>query len=161
VVNRNWRTKWVALVVCAAVPGCSAGFANTARCEQIWTVNAVEVRPGMWDLAHRYYEAGWLPARREALRRGLIADYRLLITRDQPDDSPQVQLITVYRNRAQFAAREANFEAIFRTMPVERPISIDGRGRDEIFASTVGLDDYGESFNSDDCVADLLQGRER
>jgi hypothetical protein len=99
------------------------------RCEQIWTVSAVEVRPGMFNFARRYYEAGWLPARREALRRGVIQDYRLLVE------------------------REANFQAIFQSLPITRPITIDGRGREEIFVSSAGLEDYGEGFGLEHCVA--------
>lgn len=154
----DWRGIWIAFAACVLMSSCastSAQSTNAVRCARIWTINAVEIRPEMWDLARRYYETGWLPARREALRRGLIADYRLLVTRDQRDRSPQVQLITVYEDRAQFEAREANFQSIFRAMPVARPITIDGRGRDEIFASTVGLEDYGEDFGADSCAANL------
>ena len=119
---------------------------DTARCAQVWTVNAVAVRPGMWDHARRYYETGWLPARREALKRGQIADFRLLVTRARRDEAPQIQLVTVYLDKAQFDAREANFQAIFRDHPAPRPITIDGKTREQIFASTAGLDDYGEGF---------------
>jgi hypothetical protein len=122
-----------------------------ARCAQYWTINAVEVRPGMWEYARRYYEIGWLAARREALKRRQIADFRLLASRNQRDKAPQIQLVTIYANQAQFDAREANFQAIFQERAIPRPIVVDGKGRDEIFASTTGLEDYAETSGSGGC----------
>lgn len=142
----------VVLGLCAAMLTCTgADEADAARCAQIWTVQSVGVRPGMWDRARRYYEAGWLPARKEALRRGLIADYRLLATQSPRDEGPQLQLITVYSDQTQFAEREANFQAIFQTVPISLPATIDGMSRDEIFAARAGMEDYVESFGSGGC----------
>ncbi|MEO5938341.1 MAG: hypothetical protein ABIQ43_04960 [Sphingomonas sp.] len=124
---------------------------QSMRCAQYWTISAVEVRAGMWEYARRYFEIGWLAARREALKRGQIADYHLLATRNQRDKPPQIQQVTVYANKAQFDAREANFLAIFKDSSVPRPIVVDGKTRDEIFASTTGLEDYSDAFGSGGC----------
>lgn len=142
----------IVLVACAALAMCTVdAAAQSARCEQIWTVQAVEIHPGMLGRARRYYEAGWLRARQEAVRRGVIADYRLLATQGTGDEGPQMQLITVYSNQNQFAEREGNFRAIFQTMSISPLASIDGKSIDEIIASRAGREDYTESFGSGDC----------
>lgn len=105
----------------------------------------------MWDYARRYYELAWLPARRIALEEGLIADYKLLVSRSRDGEGPHIHLITIYGDKAQFDAREPNFRKILDTLQVPRPLSVDSKKREEIFASTVGHEDYGEGFGTAAC----------
>ena len=89
----------------------------------------------MIEKARRYYDAGWLPARREAVRRGYIQSFRLLA---------EFVLITEYESQDLFAAREKNFQFLFEEMKTPRPIRVDGLGRDEIFESVKGMENYQE-----------------
>ena len=131
------------LIATATVPASTP----IARCEQLWTVNAAKVKPGMLAFARRYFEAGWLPARREAIKQGKIAAFTLLIGEKGETGSaePAIQLITIYANQTQFAAREANFAAIFATLGRTGPILVDGKTRADIFDGAVaGGEDYRE-----------------
>lgn len=122
------------------IPSNSSLDPQTSICDDIWTVNSVTIRPGQADLAKRYYEAAWLPARIVAKENGTIKDFRLLQS-DKPEH-PGIQLITLYETDAQFAASEDAFQSIFRALKLPRPLLIDGISRADIFSDTVGADDY-------------------
>ncbi|GAB4369264.1 MAG: hypothetical protein OHK0021_12290 [Bryobacter sp.] len=92
----------------------------------------------------RYYQAAWLPAREEALRNGMIRSFRLLRARSEHAKEAEFVLITEYANEQQFADREKNFQSIFAGLGLKGPVTIDGKGRAEIFASQGGLEDYRE-----------------
>jgi hypothetical protein len=133
------------VVVSILFSGCGvasnpAQDAVNSACDDIWTINSVTIRPGQEDLAQRYYEAAWLPARIVAKENGTIKDFRLLQT-DKPEH-PDIQLITLYEGDAQFSASEDAFQSIFKTLELPRPLLIDGVGRADIFSDTIGADDY-------------------
>lgn len=132
------------LLLAAAPPVSAEDAAAAATGEARWTVNVAKVKPGMLDTARRYYEAGWLPARREALRRGMIKSFRLLAAPAETESQPEFVLITEYADAESFAQREANFDRIFADLAIPGTILIDGKGRAEIFASVGGLEDYRE-----------------
>ncbi|WP_298918520.1 hypothetical protein [uncultured Algimonas sp.] len=113
---------------------------QSARCDDIWTINSVTALPDRTSEAKRYYEAAWLPARRVAKEKGVIKDFHLLST--QKPDQPGFQLVTVYEDADQFAASEEAFQSIFRAMELPRPLLIDGLERAQIIADTSGADDY-------------------
>lgn len=119
-------------------------FCGSLLAESLWTVNTAKVKPGMYAYALRYYQAAWLPARQEALRRGVIGSFRLLEAKSEHAKEAEFVLITEYANEQQFADREKNFESIFAAMGRTGPVMIDGKGRAEIFSSLGGLEDYRE-----------------
>jgi hypothetical protein len=114
--------------------------AVTSVCDDIWTINSVTILSGQTELAQRYYEAAWLPARVTAKENGAIKDFRLL--RSDKPEQPGIQLITLYEDDAQFDAREDAFQSIFKALDLPRPLFIDGLGRADIFSDTIGADDY-------------------
>lgn len=118
--------------------------AMAAHAESIWTINYAKVKPGMIEKARRYYDAGWLPARREAVRRGYIKSFRLLAVSEESKSDAEFVLITEYESQDLFAAREKNFQFLFEEMKTPRPIRVDGLGRDEIFESVKGMENYQE-----------------
>lgn len=116
--------------------------AIAAHAESLWTVNTAKVKPGMIEKARRYYDAAWLPARREALRRGYIKSFRLLAVSEESKTGAEFVLITEYPSPEQFADREKHFQLLFAELKTPRPILVDGLGRDEIFESVTGLENY-------------------
>jgi hypothetical protein len=133
------------LLLAAAPPVLAEDAAAEATSEARWTVNVAKVKPGMLETARRYYEAGWLPARREALRRGIIKSFRLLAAPAETEDQPEFVLITEFADAASYREREANFDQIFADLGIPSPIMIDGKGRADIFASVGGIEDYREA----------------
>ena len=116
--------------------------ATAAHAESIWTINSAKVRPGMIEKARRYYDAAWLPARREAVRLGYIKSFRLLAVPEESKTDAEFVLITEYESQEKFAVREKNFQSIFEQINTPRPLRVDGLGRDEIFESVKGMENY-------------------
>ncbi len=110
----------------------------------IWTINTSEVQQGKLEQARRYFAAGWLPARREALKRGYIRSYRLLMTPKMDDKNPEFVLITEYPDQAAYRDREAHFDILFNELKIPRAIEVDGLKRADIFGSVAGAEDYTE-----------------
>lgn len=134
-----------AAIVSLVLSGCGVSSNPTqdvpkSICDDIWTINSITIRPGQADLVTRYYEAAWLPARVVAKENGTIKDFRLL--RSDKPEQPGIQLITLYEDDAQFAASEDAFQSIFKALNLPRPLLIDGATRADIFADTIGADDY-------------------
>ncbi|MGJ8561144.1 MAG: hypothetical protein ACSHX3_12990 [Litorimonas sp.] len=132
-------------IISLVLSGCGASSNSTQDapnpiCDDIWTINSVTIRQGQADLAKRYYEAAWLPARVVAKENGTIKDFRLL--RSDKPEQPGIQLITLYEDDAQFAASEDAFQSIFKVLDLPRPLLIDGVARADIFSDTMGADDY-------------------
>jgi len=137
--------KTATLGAALMIAGCTSEGASlqdqdTARCDDIWTINSVTVLPEMETQAQRYYEAAWLPARVRAKAKGIVKDY-MLMSSGKPDQ-PDIQLITVYEDDQQWNASEDAFQAIFKELGLPRPLLIDGLERSQIIADTIGADDY-------------------
>lgn len=129
---------------CAAIAAATPLTARQHSPEprSIFTVNVANVRAGKLEAARRYYELGWLPARREALRRGDIRSFRLLAATREDATQPEFVLITEFAAGLPYETREARFRAIFAKLGQSGPITADGLSRDDIFESLSGLDDY-------------------
>lgn len=112
--------------------------------EARWTINVAKVKPGMLAAARRYFEAAWLPARREALRRGQIKSFRLLVASSETENQPEFVLVTEYGDNESYAQREARFAEIFEQLAIPDAIMVEGKGRADIFASVNGIEDYRE-----------------
>jgi len=137
--------KTATLGAALMIAGCTSEGAriqdrDSARCDDIWTINSITVLPDMETQAQRYYEAAWLPARVRAKAEGVVKDFRLMSS-DKPNQ-PDIQLITIYEDDQQWNASEEAFQAIFKDLGLPRPLLIDGLERSQIIADTVGADDY-------------------
>lgn len=143
---------WMMMVAPLLMGAGSAGTPAAASCEAITTINVIDIKLGMTREAREYYEAGWAASRRIAADRGLIAGYNLLVSESGVTDKPEIVLVTIYANRAQYAAREEHFQEIFREMDLAGPLLIDGKSRAEILGAVEGAEDYRSVFaSSGDC----------
>lgn len=124
-----------------------AAAALAAQCQTVTTVETVDIRPGMEVEAREYYRRGWMAAREEAVRRGVIQGFELLVARPS-DEHAELVLITRYADTDQFDNREANFAAVFDSIGLSGPIVVDGKARDELLERPRGGDNY-HSFSSD------------
>lgn len=127
--------------VLVLIAGLAGSSVEQPDCDVIWSINTITVQAGMQDEARQYYEAGWLPARQEAMRRGVIEDYLILFQDEGEDTQAKVQLMTAFARGPQYENREDNFMAIFQALEISRPL-VPGLTRDEIIAETGG----GSSF---------------
>ena len=112
-------------------------------CPQFWTVHSIYVKAGMEDAARHFYETSWLPVEREAKKRGLLSDYHLLVSQI-PNNTPQIELISIYANHDQFDARVANYAKIATELKLPTTVKGDGKRRDELISTELGQDDYRE-----------------
>ncbi|MEM9404184.1 MAG: hypothetical protein AAGA44_17075 [Pseudomonadota bacterium] len=77
----------------------------------VTTVDRVRVLDGRIAETLYYYQHNWMAYRAAAKRAGVIESYELLVDR-AASGGETLLLVTVYRDRAQYAAREDNFAPI-------------------------------------------------
>lgn len=102
---------------------CSAGAQQPS--EPIVAVDLVKAKPGQRERLIRFYQLNWEQRRVEALARGMITGYRLLVSADT-GTRWDVMLETTYADIASYAARERNFGALIARNPAQ---PIDGMMR--------------------------------
>ncbi len=111
--------------VCADAPA-----ANT---QPVWTIDFVKVKPGMFETAIRYFDAGWRPARDEAVKQGAIAGFHLVTSEQAAGQAWDIMLITEYRDQASYEAREAFFGPLLKKMLPNGPPVIDGIAKKDMY----------------------------
>ncbi|HYB95792.1 MAG TPA: hypothetical protein VEC39_12505, partial [Vicinamibacterales bacterium] len=97
--------------------------------DAVWAVDFVKAKPGELENYVAYCRANWALAREEMKAAGSVLSYRILV--DESDHHEwDVMLITEYRDRAAFDAREQAYQAaIARIRPAgQRPTLINGKG---------------------------------
>jgi hypothetical protein len=115
------RVRWFLFAMLVVVR--SAGAQQPS--EPIVAIDLVKAKPGQRERLIRFYQLNWEQRRVEALARGMITGYRLLVSADT-GTRWYVMLETTYADSASYAARERNFGALIARSPAQ---PIDGMMR--------------------------------
>lgn len=120
----------------AAVLFIAVCLASPARAEVV-TVDLARVKPGKLEEALYYYRENWQAFREQALDRGYISGFELLVDAREPG-AETILLITRYADRHSYDAREENFAVV---MPPGGPALLNDLQPKE-FVSVDFLGDY-------------------
>ena len=114
------RLLLAAILVCSLslVSGGNAQSPAVARETPAWTVEVLQVKPGMFGHTMGYLDDHWMLVREEAKRRGLVLSYHRIAQQDSSSsDSPAVVLLTEFKDQSACDSRDALFGAIESILP--------------------------------------------
>jgi hypothetical protein len=80
--------------------------------EAVWSLDFVKVKPGMFEQTMSYFDEGWIPAREEAKRRGVIIGYRRIAEMNEAKSDWDIILMTEYKNQRAYDERDKAFGPI-------------------------------------------------
>jgi len=80
--------------------------------EAVWALDFVKVKPGMFEQTMSYFDEGWIPAREEAKRRGVIIGYRRIAEMSEAKNDWDIILMTEYKNQTAYDERDKAFGPI-------------------------------------------------
>jgi hypothetical protein len=115
----------------------------------VWTLEYIEIKPGMFGPAMGYLDDSWIRVREEAKRDGSVLAYHRIAEQASDKGSWNVVLITEFKNQAASDASEKEFDAILRRLPKDTSEVIRGFGPDELFQSVSkrSFQDFSEGAN--------------
>ena len=123
---RGWMAVGLAVLLALGASWTGAAAAGEPA---VWSIDHVKARPGEYENYRRYLEANWVPARVEALKRGHITSYRLLLQPQGDANAFDFVLLTRYTDLGTYERREALFAEVFQAIRGDRgPTLIDGKG---------------------------------
>ena len=130
----------------------SAGGAQapTDRDKPVWTMEFLRIKPDMFGFTLRYLDDNWMRVREEAKHQGAVLNYSRIAEQDSRESDRNVVLLTEYKNKAAFDARERLFDSIRKQLPNKPSGVIEVPRREDLFetVSTRVFQDYSEAANT-------------
>ena len=113
----------------------------------VWTLEYIEVKPGLFGPAMGYLDDNWMRVREEALHNGIVLAYHRIAEQASDKNDWNVVLITEFKNQAASDASEKEFDAILKRLPQDTSAVIRGFKPDDLFQSVSKrtFQDYSES----------------
>jgi len=115
----------------------------------VWTLEYIEIKPGMFGPAMGYLDDHWMRVREEAEHEGKVLAYHRIAEQASDKGCWNVVLITEFKNQAARDASEKQFEAILKRLPKDTSEVIRGFTPDELFQSVSkqSFQDFSQSAN--------------
>jgi len=130
------------------VGGGSAQNSSTQE-KPVWTLEYLEIKPGMFGPAMGFLDDGWMRDREEAKRDGAVLTFFRVAEQASDKNDWHVVLITEFRNGAAYTSHEKLFGAITKRLPQNASGVIRGFEPADLFQSvtTRTFQDFSESAN--------------
>jgi len=115
----------------------------------VWTLEYIQVKPGMFGPAMGYLDDRWVRVREEAKHDGSVLAYHRIAEQASDKNNWNVVLITEFKNQAARDASEKRFDAILKHFPQDTSDVIRGFKPDDLFqsVSTRTFQDFSDSAN--------------
>jgi hypothetical protein len=101
----------------------------------VWTLEYIEVKPGMFGPAMGYLDDNWMRVREEAQHNGIVLAYHRIAEQASDKNDWNVVLITEFKNQAASDASEKEFDAILKRLPQDTSAVIRGFKPGDLFQS--------------------------
>ena len=101
----------------------------------VWTLEYIEVKPGLFGPAMGYLDDNWMRVREEAQHNGIVLAYHRIAEQASDKNDWNVVLITEFKNQAARDASEKEFDAILKRLPQDTSAVIRGFKPDDLFQS--------------------------
>jgi hypothetical protein len=82
----------------------------------MWTMEFIQVRPGMYGATLGYLDDNWMRVREEAKHRGAVVTYQRLV-QQMTEGEPKIILITEFKNSDAYLFRDSLFDSISKNLP--------------------------------------------
>jgi hypothetical protein len=84
----------------------------------VWTMEVLNVQPGMLSATLGYLDNDWMRVRAEAKRQGVVLNYYRIADQDSRENDHNIMLLTEFKNAAAYDAREKFFAS---RLPLKQP----------------------------------------
>lgn len=115
----------------------------------VWTLEYLEIKPGMFGPAMGYLDDNWMRVREQAKHDGSVLTFYRLGEPFSDKNDWHVVLITEFKDVDAYASQEKLFGSILKKLPQNASGVIRGFGPDDLFQSqsTRIFQDFSESAN--------------
>ena len=83
----------------------------------VWSMDFIQVKPGMFGPTLGYLDDNWMRVREEAKRQGAVRGYHRFAEEGSNDSNRTIVLLTEFKNQAAYAGREVLFASIRVKLP--------------------------------------------
>jgi hypothetical protein len=116
----------------------------------VWTLEYIEIKPGVFGPAMGYLDDNWMRVREEAKHDGSVLAFYRVAEAAEPDNTGwRVVLMTEFKNQSACDASEKQFAAILKRLPQNTSEVFRGYQKEQLFQSvgTHTFRDFSESAN--------------
>jgi hypothetical protein len=145
---RKLQLFGVLLLSTLFVAGGSAQNSSSQE-KPVWTLEYLEIKPGMFGPAMGFLDDGWMRSREQARHDGSVLAFYRIAEEVSGDAERSVVLITEFKNQAAYDAHGKLFGSIITRLPQNSSGVIRGFGPNDLFqsVSTHTFQDFSESAN--------------
>lgn len=101
----------------------------------VWTMQVLEVKPGMFGLALGKLDDTWMRVREEAKREGIVVSYNRIAERTGDSSARHILLLTEFRNEASWRKSDKLLGEIEARLPKDTTAVFRARPDEEIYTS--------------------------
>lgn len=83
----------------------------------VWTMEFIQVKPGMFGFTLGYLDDNWMRVRQEANRQGAVLSYHRIAEQGSRESDRNIVLLTEFKNSAAYDTREQLFDSIRKQLP--------------------------------------------
>jgi hypothetical protein len=95
----------------------SGGQNPTDSEKPIWTMEFMQVKPGMFGPTLGYLDDNWMRVREEAKREGAVLNYHRIAEEGRSGSAHTIVLLTEFKNQTVYASRKRLFAEIRKQLP--------------------------------------------
>jgi hypothetical protein len=146
---RKLRFLGFLLLSTLVVGGGSAQNSSTQE-RPVWTLEYLEIKPGMFGPAMGHLDDNWMRVRQEAKHDGSVLAFYRIAEEASNDAKRNLVLMTEFKNQSAYDSREKTFDAILKRLPQNSSGVIRGFSPNDLFQSvgTRTFQDFSESANA-------------
>jgi len=122
-------------------------FHRTEGEKPVWTMEFINVKPGMFGLTLGYLDDNWMREREEAKRQGAVLSYHRIAEQGSEESDRNIVLLTEFKNVPTYAAREELFASIRKQLPNNTSGVVRPPRQEDLYenVSTRVFQDYSET----------------
>ncbi len=122
-------------------------FHRTEGEKPVWTMEFINVKPGMFGFTLGYLDDNWMREREEAKRQGAVLSYHRIAEQGSEESDRNIVLLTEFKNVPTYAAREELFASIRKQLPNNTSGVVRPPRQEDLYenVSTRVFQDYSET----------------
>ena len=112
------RRVFAGLFIVALLIVAGGGAQSPSGTEKpVWTMEFIQVKPGMFGFTLGYLDDNWMRVRQEANRQGAVLSYHRIAEQGSRESDRNIVLLTEFKNSAAYDTREQLFDSIREQLP--------------------------------------------
>jgi len=124
----------------------------------VWTMEFINVKPGMFGLTLGYLDDNWMRVREEGKHQGAILNYLRIAEQGGSQSDGIVVLLTEFKNQATYDEREKLFESIWAQLPNKTSGVLRPHKQEDLYG-TIGTRVFQDYSDTDNARLQLLAAK--